>query len=219
MLMCCISSKSTGLKAAPIFTCSTLNTALTFKHSITKTNIWVPITLFRIIFKFANAVVNDGHILHKAYRHVSNSGFVISYVAILTFQLPAKSQRGACDLPRKVSGEFITFSWGPHSPTSAHVACIFLWQAHHTSPNSLKLSDCLLATKMRLSCHSCNWNKKLATVNIKQPTLARVITATFCYTRLKRLQHWNLGRVTANENSSRHLRVMMKKLSCDQELC
>lgn len=143
------------------------------------------------------------------------SGFVISYEAILTLQLPAKSlKRGAWDLPTNASGEFITFSWGRHSPTSVHVARILLWQAHHTSPYSLKLSDCLLSIKMRLSCHSCNWNKKLATANIKQPKLARIITATFCYMRLKMLQHWNLGRVTANQNSSRHLRVM-KKLSCD----
>jgi len=127
------------------------------------------------------------------------SGFVISYEAILTLQLPAKSlKRGAWD--HETCQANLLPSLRAHILLHVHVARIYLWQAHHTSPSSLELSDCLLTIKMRLSCHSCNWNKKLATPNIKQPKLARVITATFRYTRLKMLQHWNLGRVTANKN-------------------
>lgn len=137
MLMSCVSSKSNGLKATPVFTLQHFKYWTDFQAFHNKNrNMWISITLFRIIFKFANTVVTM--VIFARHQDTCRSliGFVISYEAILTLQLqlPAKwLKRCAWYLPSKVSGEFITFSLGAH--ILLHLS---MWRAYsygrHTTP-------------------------------------------------------------------------------------
>lgn len=152
MLMSCISSKVDWIKCNSNFHLQHIKYWKDFQALHNKTrNIWIGIPLFRTVFKFANAVTTmDIFFARHQDTHVAlYSCFEISYEAVLKLQLPTKSLKpGAWVLPRKVSSKFITFSWCPHSPTSVHVARIFLWQPHHTSPNTV------------WSCQTASWLQK-----------------------------------------------------------
>lgn len=164
MLICCISSKLIRLLATPIFTCSTLNTEMAFKNFTTKTGMWICTALFIPVFEFATVVLTTAVFLAK-HENTHAALHIISYEAVVTLHLPHH-----LNVVREIYHERcranLLPSLGAHI---LHVVRIFLWYAHPTSPkHSLKLSDCLLAIKMRLICHSCNLNKTLRTENIKQ---------------------------------------------------